>query len=198
MKSLREVSLVEWIVLASMIVIGIASRFYFAEHWNIKPVAAMILFGSFFFRHWILGLIGIVAVMGLSDLRLGLYDYRLMVTVYLSLAFAILLGRLLKQRLGSDLQGWHWIPSFAGASIAMSTLFFILTNGACWPGSTIYSQDLSGLITCYVAGLPFFGRTLMGDLGFTFAMAGSYAFVLAVIRNRELKDSQQPAQINSL
>jgi hypothetical protein len=197
MKTLREVTLIEWIVLLTMVAIGIASRFYFAEFWNIKPVAAMILFGSFFFRHWLLGLIGIVAVMGLSDLRLGLYDSRLMLTVYLSLAFAILLGRLLKQGLGSNWRGWFWIPGFAGASLAMSTVFFLLTNAACWLGSTYYSQDLAGLLTCYAAGLPFFGRTLMGDLMFTMGLAGCYAAVTSFLHSRAVEEDQEAVRIGS-
>lgn len=193
MRKLREVTLMEWVVLLTMIAIGIASRFYFAEYWNIKPVAAMILFGSFFFRHWLLGLIGIGAVMGLSDLRLGLYDFRLMLTVYLSLAVAVLLGRLLKQGLGSDWRGWSWIPGFAGASLVMSTVFFLLTNAACWIGSSVYSQDLTGLLTCYLAGLPFFGRTLLGDLAFTMGLAGSYAVATTFLQSRAAREARQAA-----
>lgn len=185
MKSLRDVSVQEWILLGVMIVFGIASRFYLAEHWNIKPVAAMVLFGGFFFRHWILGLIGMGAVMFLSDLRLGLYDYRLMITVYLSLAVAILLGRELRRRFGLELNGWKWAPGFALASLTMSTVFFLLTNGACLVGSSFYSQDLAGLISCYAAGIPFFGRTLLGDFVFTSVFVGSYWLVLLYLKQTD-------------
>lgn len=187
MRSLKEISVQEWALLGVMIVLGVASRFYLAEHWNIKPVAAMFLFGGFFFRHWILSLIGITTIMFLSDLRLGLYDYRLMVSVYLSLALAILFGQELRRRFGLELTGWKWIPGFALASLGMSTSFFLLTNGACWVGSSFYSQDIAGLISCYVAGIPFFGRTLLGDFIFTTVFVGSYWLVLLRVGQTDSK-----------
>lgn len=181
--SLKNISLFEWAILVLMILIGLASRFYLAEQWNVKPVAAMILFGGFFFRHWWLPMIGAVAVMALSDMRLGMYDLTVMGSVYFSLAIAALLGRMLRQYYGTKPQGFGWIASFAGASVLMSTIFYVITNGACWIGSAWYPQTWQGLVNCYVAAIPFFQRTLLGDFCSTMVLVGAYAFVLAYQRS---------------
>jgi len=38
----------------------------------------------------------------------------------------------------------------------------------------LYTRDLSGLAACYAVALPFWGRTLAGDLLFSGALFGLY------------------------
>ena len=52
----------------------------------------------------------------------------------------------------------------------------------------MYPQTLSGLASCYIAGLPFYGRTLLGDLFFSGVLFGVYALV-----SRKLEPSQTVA-----
>jgi hypothetical protein len=47
----------------------------------------------------------------------------------------------------------------AGALLA-PTSFFLLSNFAVWPGSDMYPHTLSGLLTCYMAGVPFYRNDL--------------------------------------
>ncbi|MDP9170867.1 MAG: hypothetical protein M3N54_09650 [Acidobacteriota bacterium] len=60
-----------------------------------------------------------------------------------------------------------------------SLQFFLLTNFALWavgshsPGA-FYSADLAGLLNCFAMALPFWGRTLAGDLFFSAAVFGAY------------------------
>ena len=61
-------------------------------------------------------------------------------------------------------------------ALTSSAIFFIVSNFGCWPGST-YPQNFAGLMQCYVAGLPFVGGTLLGDLFYCAAMFGSFAYV---------------------
>ena len=67
--------------------------------------------------------------------------------------------------------GWHpyllWVYSslllvglFKTNVLASCIVFFIVTNFAVWFGSSYYTQDLLGLITCYVMAIPFFLSTL--------------------------------------
>ena len=65
------------------------------------------------------------------------------------------------------------------AAFLCSLQFFVLTNLALWVAavvqhSPIYSADLSGLLTCYSLAIPFWGRTLAGDLVFSGAIFGLY------------------------
>lgn len=75
------------------------------------------------------------------------------------------------------------MPTKVGAAaFAGSLQFFLLTNFAIWGvaaarHSAVYSADLAGLITCYAAALPFWGRTLAGDLLFSAAIFGLYELV---------------------
>jgi hypothetical protein len=65
------------------------------------------------------------------------------------------------------------------AAFLCSLQFFVLTNLALWVEAVaqhnpIYSANLSGLITCYTLAIPFWGRTLAGDLLYSGALFGLY------------------------
>ncbi len=66
-----------------------------------------------------------------------------------------------------------------GSAFLCSLQFFVLTNLALWAGGVarpnpVYSADLAGLLRCYTLALPFWGRTLAGDLLFSGALFGIY------------------------
>jgi hypothetical protein len=68
------------------------------------------------------------------------------------------------------------------AAFLCSMQFFVITNFALWAFSAmrhsgVYSADLSGLIACYTLALPFWGRTLAGDLVYSGAIFGLYALL---------------------
>jgi hypothetical protein len=50
------------------------------------------------------------------------------------------------------------------ASLGSSTGFFLLSNGMLWSGGTMYPRTLTGLTTCYAAGLPFYRNDLLSTL----------------------------------
>ncbi len=48
------------------------------------------------------------------------------------------------------------------AALLGPTSFFLLSNFAVWLGAeTFYPKTVEGLVACYVAGLPFYGRDLV-------------------------------------
>ena len=58
-----------------------------------------------------------------------------------------------------------------GAALASSVSFFLISNFAAWAAWTdLYPRTVNGVMASYVAGLPFFRRSLEGDLLFTAAM----------------------------
>ena len=118
-----------------IVILGIASRFWLVDVPNFKPVAAMALFGAFFFRRSWVAIASLFLIMFLSDLRLGVYDWKLAVCVYLSLAVAGGLGIWIKRSIEKDSPnrlGFKQAGRFVIASVIMSTAFFMLTNGAFW------------------------------------------------------------------
>ena len=60
-------------------------------------------------------------------------------------------------------------------SVLGSMFFFIVTNFFVWYGGTMYNHDFAGLITCYIAALPFYWNTLGGDLFFSLILFWSLA-----------------------
>jgi hypothetical protein len=66
-----------------------------------------------------------------------------------------------------------WKPIRLVPLAALSSVFFFVTsNFAVWMFSGIYARDAAGLVKCYIAALPFFQNTLMGDLFWTAVLFG--------------------------
>ena len=131
---------------------------------NVTPVAAMALFGGAMFSNRIIALVVTFAAMLLSDMLLGFHST--MWAVYLSFGITVLIG--------SFIQNERSMVKTAAASIISSVLFFLVTNFAVWYSDVFYPQNFSGLMSSYVAGLPFFRNTLLGDLFFTAVLFGGY------------------------
>lgn len=59
-------------------------------------------------------------------------------------------------------------------ALASGIIFFLVSNFGVWLGSKLYPQTLEGLMTCYVAGIPFYKGTLFGDLFYTGVLFGAF------------------------
>jgi hypothetical protein len=132
---------------------------------NFTPLAASALFAGAVLRSRALALAVPLAAMLVSDLVLGGYDWRVMGVVYAALALPALLGRWGRGRSAIVL---------APLALSSSLIFFATTNFAVWTFSGIYTHDLSGLIHCYVAALPFLQNTVMGDVFWTTLLFGGW------------------------
>ena len=71
-------------------------------------------------------------------------------------------------------------PVRVGAAAFLCSLqFFLLTNLALWAANAdLYAANLSGLLLCYTEALPFWGRTLAGDLLYSAAIFGLYELLI--------------------
>jgi uncharacterized protein DUF6580 len=134
---------------------------------NLTPMTAVALFAGAYIADRKLALLVPLAALLLSDALLGFYGPGEMLAVYFSTALTAALGIWVKKnraflRVGS-------------AAIAGSVLFFVLTNFSVWAFRTMYPKTGAGLIACYVAALPFFRNTLIGDLLYTAVLFGGFA-----------------------
>jgi uncharacterized protein YodC (DUF2158 family) len=155
--------------LIAMVIVGVVARLEFAGLPNVKPMAAMALWVAFCFRGVWLPAVALLIVMGTTDLVLGGYDWPIQVSVYGSMLVACWLGsRVRRQSAKSSEQPslQSTGPRMLVASLVMSTCFYVLTNGMVWACGW-YPPSLAGLVECYVAGIPFYRFTLLGDLAFT-------------------------------
>ena len=62
----------------------------------------------------------------------------------------------------------------AAGAVGASVLFFVVTNFGVWLTSALYPMTLDGLAQAYVAAIPFFQNSLLGNLVFTALLFGGY------------------------
>jgi len=95
-------------------------------------------------------------------------------------AAILLLGTALRKNDRRENANWLGIGA---AALASSVSFFVVSNFAVWACWAMYPKTLSGLMTCYAAGLPFFRRGVAGDLLFTAVMFGVPAVAAMAVRS---------------
>lgn len=69
------------------------------------------------------------------------------------------------------------------AAFVCSLQFFVLTNFTLWivgsrSAHPFYAANLAGLANCFAMAIPFWGRTLAGDLFFSAAIFGIYELLV--------------------
>jgi hypothetical protein len=149
---------------------------------NVSPITALALFGAAMLADRRVALVLPLCGLLLSDVCKQL-EYRWhwtrdqgfysgMWTVYLAFLLVTCLGFVLRRNRNAIAIG--------GTTLAGSFLFFLVTNFAVWASSDGtgpfgYAHTLTGLATCYAVGIPFFGRTLLGDVSYAFIIFGSWA-----------------------
>jgi hypothetical protein len=172
-------ALFEVIMLAYLFVIfAVIARMPFMPHpWNFTPVAAALLyFGARGSKRqlWIP-----FTLLAVSDVILTkfVYSYTFSWDHFVTWAwYAAILW--LGTRVRED-SSWLRV---AGAALASSVSFFVVSNFAVWACWSMYPKTLAGLMTCYAAGIPFFRRGVAGDLLFTAVMFGLPALSAALAR----------------
>ena len=111
-----------------------------------------------------------LAVMVATDPFVGGYT-RISPVIYACFLLSVWIGRRLLRSVTPVRVG--------GAAFLCSLQFFVFTNLAQWVAGSagpypLYTADLAGLTTCYTMAIPFWGRTLAGDLLFSGALFGMY------------------------
>jgi len=131
---------------------------------NLTSVTALALFGgAYFSNRWQAFLVPLIALV-VSDVMLGLYKH--MEVQYLSFALIVCIGFQLQQR--------RTAPRVASAALLGALVFFVVTNLGVWAFDSLYPKTFTGLIACYVAAIPFFRNTLLGDLIYTATLFGGF------------------------
>jgi hypothetical protein len=143
---------------------------------NFTPIGGVALFGGARLRGWQAYLVPLLALAITDPIRSrmegGYPAYSSgTVIVYACFLISVFLGRTFLRDTNNPVR-------IASVVFAGSLQFYIITNFFVWFGShDMYPQTLSGLSACYVAALPFYGRTLLGDLFYSGVLFGAYALV---------------------
>lgn len=153
---------------------------------NFTPVAAIALFAGVYFSKRIALLLPL-GVMMISDMFIGYYEPKLMISVYGSFVLCTVLGFWLKKH-----KNWYTV---GGSAILSSVLFFLITNFAFWAFSAWYPKSFAGIVECYFMALPFFRNTLIGDLFYVSVFFGVYELVDLWIKSTFKEKEGSPAPI---
>ncbi len=162
--------------LAGIILAAAASRLI-PHPPNLTPIAAMALFGGAYFNDKRAAFAVPLSAMLLSDLALGLIRYGaaifpMMPFVYAAFAGTVVLGLMLRHRPSAFRIG--------SAALVAAVLFFLVTNLGVWTGGHLYPRTLEGLVTCYVAAIPFFRNMLLGNVLYTALLFGGFGLAQRV------------------
>jgi hypothetical protein len=171
------------LALAVLLVLFGAATTLIDHPWNITPMGAIALFAGAYLWNRPFAVLVPIAGLVISDVLKTLLDplwgfdrSTLLVVIFKYLGFVgvALCGQLVRRE-RTPLA--VYLGSLAGAGLAGAVLFFLVSNFGCWLTPLFqYERSVSGLVTCYVEGLPFFRAMLIGDLIYTPLLFGAYAF----------------------
>ena len=167
---------------------------------NFAPITALALFGAVYLSGRYAFIIPLVAML-ISDYLLlyvspfssPMFNFSHLVPpqalfhsalpfVYVSFLISGLVGLWLKK---------HRAPVYVVLAAALcSVQFFLLTNAAAWM-SGMYDRSIWGLWEAYLAGIPFFQGTLLGDFFYTTTLFGAYELALMWRERKHLTPTPQ-------
>ncbi len=136
---------------------------------NVTPLGGSCLFAGSRIPGWLAYLVPIV-VMAATDPLVGGF-HMASFGIYLAFLVNVWIGRRLVRKV---------TPARVGAAAFLCSLqFFLISNFAVWLAGDAtpvpyYAANLQGLMACYAAAIPFWYRTLAGDLVFSGALFAMY------------------------
>jgi len=170
------------IITASLLIIfGIVSRFLLVNQPNVSGLETLALFGGSYFLLKRFAFIIPIAAYMLSDFIInntiysayyadGVVFYQnYMLWTIGSLLLIVVLGKFLMQKVNLT----NTIFGILGAT----TIFWLVSNFGDWIGGVTYAKSFSGLITCYVAAIPFYTYSLIGNAAFGLVLFGGYEWI---------------------
>lgn len=137
--------------------------------WNMTPVGAAAIFAGVHLGKRAAILVPLLGVL-IGDMFIGFYSAPLLFSVYGSMVAMGLLSYYTR--------GTRGVGIFFARPIAAATLFFLVTNFAVWMFGVMYPHTLAGLMMSYIAGIPFFGHQVLGDVLYVSFFFGLYAWVM--------------------
>jgi hypothetical protein len=132
---------------------------------NVSAFAATAVFAGAYLQDWRRAGVLVLAAYVLSDLFLGAHGT--MPFVYVALGISVWLGqRSLVQRTAVRV---------VSVNLMNSLVFFAISNAGVWLTEGLYPATFNGLLTCYIAAIPFLQYSVLGDLAYAAALFGAWA-----------------------
>ncbi len=172
-----------WIIVA--FVIFLVALFRLVPHafgltglFNFSPLGGIALFGAAYFSKKYMAFLVPFLALWMSNLLIDNLFFSMYYDgfawfanweIYLSFALIVVLGTVLLKKITP--------ARLLVTSLSSSVLFFIVSNFFVWMSGTMYAKTFAGLVTCFVAAIPFFWNTLAGDLFYVSLLFGVFEWV---------------------
>lgn len=167
-------------IVLSLIVLAMATRLI--PHWpNFTAIGAVALFGATIFKNrWLAFGLPLVALF-LSDLVINNLIYSSFQNgfTWFTGGFAFIYGGFILTALIGRYGVNH--RSFKGltlGTLSSAVVFYLLTNFGVWLSNPMYTQDFSGLMASYAAGLPFLANQAAGTIFYSALLFGAAHYLV--------------------
>lgn len=184
-KQIKKIKILDCLIFLFLVLFGVFLRLL-PHPANFSPILVIALFGGFYFSKRLAFIMPTLAMV-ISDIFIGYYEPKLMISVYGSFLLCVVLGFWLKKN-----TKWYTV---LGGSVLGAVLFFLTTNFAVWAFSSWYTKDISGLWQCYLLGLPFLKNSLLGNLFYAAIIFGTYALVKVWVKKISLAAEKETSLI---
>lgn len=171
-----------------LFVLAIGERLFFDLGPNIELITPLIFISSIYLGYFGAMFLGLFAL-GITDSFIGINSIYLF-TWSAFIIEAFMFSKFSKKNSFKKRKTGFKLFFSLGAGLGASLFFYFFTNFGVWflGGWNIYPQNLSGLISCYVAGLPFLKLSLISNLIFlpSFVFLFELGKVKAFLRSKKL------------
>ncbi|MCC2678040.1 MAG: hypothetical protein K0R29_616 [Pseudobdellovibrio sp.] len=128
--------------------------------WNFTLMGAVFIFAGAYFKDRKISLALMLSSLLVSDFFIGFHAQ--MPAVYAGFLAMIAVGIFLNVDSSR--------VKILAYSFAAALAFFLISNFGVWLEGQMYAMTFKGLIECYVMGIPFFWRQMIGDVGFSLTL----------------------------
>ncbi len=132
---------------------------------NVTPIGALGLFAGAYASARYAWLVPVTALLA-ANLVSGFYEPTVLACVYLGMLGGPVIGRMLLHR-------QRGISRLAGAVTGSAVVFYVVSNFGVWLAG-MYPPTAAGLFECYLNGLPYLGRSLLGDAMYAIVLFGAW------------------------
>ena len=131
---------------------------------NFTPIISVAILSSFFFKNINLSILVILISMFISDLLIGFHDYVFFTYIPLVVIAIVFKEKILEYK------------NILIYSVIGVIIFYLISNFGVWFLSKNYEENIQGLISCYIAGLPFLKNSLFSTIFYTYLTFSIFKF----------------------